>query len=44
MPPPSAFTRSMFRSEMVSAWSKNQRKPVEGHLPVDLLEDVQEAA
>ena len=30
MPPPSALTRSRFRSEIVSAWSKNQRRPSNG--------------
>ena len=30
MPPPSALTRSMFRGEIVSAWSKNQRRPANG--------------
>ncbi|MNR64072.1 hypothetical protein D3C85_1865900 [compost metagenome] len=30
MPPPRAFTRSMFFGEMVSAWSKNQGRPLNG--------------
>ena len=30
MPPPSALTRSRFRSVIVSAWSKNQRRPSNG--------------
>ena len=44
MPPPRALIRSMFRSVIVSAWSKNQRRPVERHLAVDRLEHVEEAA
>ena len=30
MPPPSAAIRSMLRSEIVSAWSKNQCRPSNG--------------
>ncbi len=30
MPPPSARTRSMLRGVMVSAWSKNQGRPLNG--------------
>ena len=30
MPPPSALTRSMLRGLMVSAWSKNQGRPLKG--------------
>src|SRR5262245_2900585 len=30
IPPPSARTRSRLRSVTVSAWSKNQRKPLNG--------------
>ena len=41
MPPPSAAMRSIDRSEMVSAWSKNQCRPVERDVLVDLLEHIE---
>ena len=43
MPPPRALTRSRFRGVMVSAWSKNQRRPWKGTSRLTALEDVEEA-